>query len=346
MKKLYLLLSIMVILSAACTNNQSKTTEQQKEDSVLIMAKNFFQPLPTEALNPDNPLTPEKVALGKALYYENMLSMHNTQSCNTCHNLATYGVDNKATSTGDLGKNGNRNSPTTLNAALNFHQFWDGRMKDVEEQAGGPMMNPVEMNMPSEEVVIERLSANENYAKMFAAAYPVESAPINFANVRNAIAAFERTLITPSKFDNYLNGDATVLNEHEKKGLSTFMSEGCIACHSGSLVGGTMFQKFPLMGTEYMSVTGSLIDDKGKMEVTKLPEDMYMFKVPSLRNVKETWPYLHDGSVADLNKTVTIMAKLQLGKDLTPEQTAEIAAFLQTLTGAVPKEAQLPPEVL
>lgn len=346
MKKLSLLLSIMVILGAACTNNQSKYAEQQKEDSVLIMAVNFFQPLPAEAVNPDNPVTPEKVALGKALYYDNMLSMHNTQSCNTCHNLATYGVDNKPTSTGDLGKNGNRNSPTTLNAALNFHQFWDGRMKDVEEQAGGPMMNPVEMNMPSEEVVIERLSANENYVQMFAAAYPAESAPINFANVRNAIAAFERTLITPSKFDKYLNGDATALNEHEKKGLSTFMSEGCIACHSGSLVGGTMFQKFPLMGTEYMSFTGSVIDDKGKMEVTKLPEDMYMFKVPSLRNVTETWPYLHDGSVTDLNKTVTIMAKLQLGKDLSPEQTAEIAAFLQTLKGEVPKDAQLPPEIL
>jgi cytochrome c peroxidase len=346
MKKLFLLLSIVVLLSAACTNNQSKYTEQQKEDSVLVMAVNFFQPLPSEAVNPENPVTPEKVVLGKALYYENMLSMHNTQSCNTCHNLATYGVDNKPTSKGDLGKNGNRNSPTTLNAALNFHQFWDGRMKDVEEQAGGPMMNPVEMNMPSEVVVIERLSANENYVKMFATAYPAEADPINFANVRNAIAAFERTLITPSKFDNYLNGDATALNEHEKKGLSTFMSEGCIACHSGSLVGGTMFQKFPLMGTEYMSITGSVIDDKGKMEVTKLPEDMYMFKVPSLRNVKETWPYLHDGSVADLNKTVTIMAKLQLGKDLTPEQTAEIAAFLQTLTGEVPKEAQVPLEIL
>jgi cytochrome c peroxidase len=202
------------------------------------------------------------------------------------------------------------------------------------------------MNMPSEVVVIERLSGNENYRKLFADAYPNESDPINFANVRNAIAAFERTLITPSKFDNYLNGDATALNEHEKKGLSTFMSEGCIACHTGSLVGGTMFQKFPLMGTEYMSVTGSVIDDKGKMEVTGLPQDLYMFKVPALRNVAETWPYLHDGSVAELNNTVTIMAKLQLGKELTAEQTAEITAFLQALTGEVPKEAQVAPEML
>jgi len=346
MKKLSLLLSIVVIFGAACTNNQRKIAEQQKEDSVLIMAENFFQPLPAEAVNPDNPVTPEKVVLGKALYYENMLSMHNTQSCNTCHNLATYGVDNKATSVGDLGKNGTRNSPTTLNAALNFHQFWDGRMKDVEEQAGGPMMNPVEMNMPSEVVVIERLSGNENYRKMFAAAYPNESDPINFANVRNAIAAFERTLITPSKFDKYLSGDATALNRMEKKGLSTFMSEGCIACHTSALIGGTMFQKFPLMGTEYMSVTGSVLDDKGKMEVTGLPQDLYLFKVPSLRNVAETWPYLHDGSVADLNKTIDIMAKLQLGKDLTPEQTDDIAAFLNTLTGEVPKEAQVPPETL
>lgn len=340
MKKNYLFLVALIVLFASCNNNQNKNQAQQKEDSVLTLAKTFFQPLPAEAVNAENPVTPEKVALGKTLYYDNRLSMHNTQSCNTCHNLATFGVDNKPTSIGDLGKNGGRNSPTTLNAALHFQQFWDGRMKDVEEQAGGPMMNPVEMNMPSEKEVIARLSKSEGYKKLFAAAYPADKDPITFVNIRHAIAAFERTLITPSKFDKYLAGDATALNEQEVKGLSTFMEAGCTSCHSGSLAGGTMFQKFPLIGTDYKTLTGSVNDDKGKMEVTKLEADKYMFKVASLRNIAETSPYFHDGSVQDLSKAVDIMAKLQLGKDLTPEQNADISVFLKTLTGEVPADAK------
>jgi len=343
MKKNYLFLLVVVALFASCSSNQSKNQAQQKEDSVLTLAKTFFQPLPAEAVNSQNPVTPEKVALGKTLYYDNRLSMNNTQSCNTCHNLATFGVDNKATSTGDLGKNGNRNSPTTLNAALHFLQFWDGRMKDVEEQAGGPMMNPVEMNMPSEKEVIARLSKSEGYKKLFAAAYPNEKDPVNFVNVRMAIAAFERTLLTPSRFDTYLAGDATALNEQEVKGLSAFMESGCTTCHMGSLVGGSMFQKFPLVGTDYKSLTGSTIDDKGKMEATKLEADKYIFKVPSLRNIAETGPYFHDGSVSEINNAIVIMAKLQLGKDITPEQTADIAVFLKTLTGEVPADAKAIP---
>jgi cytochrome c peroxidase len=343
MKKFYFLFSLLVVLFTSCNNNQNKDQAPQKEDSVLTLAKTFFQPLPAEAVNPDNPITPEKVALGKTLYYDNRLSMHNTQSCNTCHNLATFGVDNKPTSTGDLGKNGKRNSPTTLNAALHFHQFWDGRMKDVEEQAGGPMMNPVEMNMPSEKEVLARLSKSEGYKKMFAAAYPSDKDPMTFRNIRNAIAAFERTLITPSKFDKYLSGDATALNEQEVTGLKTFMGAGCTACHTGSLLGGTMFQKFPLIGTDYKSLTGSTNDDKGKMEVSKLEADKYIFKVSSLRNIAETGPYFHDGSVKDLDTAITIMAKLQLGKEITPEQNNDIAVFLKSLTGDVPADAKQNP---
>ncbi|MBK7212980.1 MAG: cytochrome-c peroxidase [Bacteroidales bacterium] len=345
MKKVFILLSAAVLLFAwACKNGQqTANTDASKEDSVLVMAKGFFQPLPKEAVNPDNPLTPEKVALGKTLYFDNRLSMHNTQSCNTCHNVATYGVDNKATSTGDLGKNGNRNSPTTFNAALHFLQFWDGRMKTVEEQAGGPVMNPVEMNMPAEKEVLARLNKSEGYKKMFAAAFPGEKDPVTFENMKKSIAAFERTLLTPSKFDKYLEGDATALNDQEKKGLHTFISTGCIACHTGPLLGGNMFQKFPLIGTDYKSMTGSVIDDKGKMEVTKDEADKYMFKVPSLRNVAETWPYFHDGSVKELDKAITIMAKLELGKDLTPEQTADMVTFIKALSADVPAEAKQAP---
>jgi len=347
MKKLFIpvILAIMVF-SFGCKNKQSKEqTSGIQADSVLLMAKNLFQPLPTEAANPDNAVTPEKVLLGKTLYYDNRLSLNNTESCNTCHNLATFGVDNRSTSPGDNGKLGTRNSPTSLNAALHFVQFWDGRMKDVEEQAGGPVMNPAEMGMPDEKVVMARLAKNEGYKKMFAAAFPEEKQPVTFINMRKSIAAFERTLLTPGKFDMFLEGDLTALNEQELKGAKTFMETGCTACHVGPLLGGNMFQKYPLFGT-HKELTGSTVDDLGKMQATKNEADMYMFKVPALRNVAETWPYLHDGSVKDLDKTVQIMAKGQLNKELTAEQTTEISAFLKALTGEVPADAKQVPAAL
>jgi cytochrome c peroxidase len=344
MKNLFTLAIVtLMVFTFACKNKQSAgTLAVVPADSVLLTAKNLFQTLPTEAVNPENAVTPEKVLLGKTLYYDNRLSMNNTESCNTCHNLATYGVDNKPTSPGDNGKLGNRNSPTTLNAALHFVQFWDGRMKDVEEQAGGPVMNPAEMSMPNEKEVVGRLTKNEGYRKMFEAAYPGEKQPVTFTNMRNSIAAFERTLLTEGHFDKFLEGDLTALNEQELKGLNTFVQTGCTACHMGPLLGGNMFQKYPLFGT-HKELTGSTIDDLGKMQATKLEADKYFFKVPSLRNIAETWPYLHDGSVKELDKTVQIMAKGQLNKELTPEQTSDISAFLKSLTGDVPADAKQVP---
>lgn len=342
MKKLFTLSMIVAIFAIVSCNNKTtqNATSSVNADSIHMLATGAFKVLPAEAVNPDNPVTSEKVALGKALYYDNKLSMHNTQSCNTCHNLDTYGVDNKPTSEGDNGKPGTRNSPTTLNAALHFVQFWDGRMKDVEEQAGGPVMNPAEMSMPDEKTVVSRLAADESYMKMFAAAFPNEKDPVNFKNVRFAIAAFERTLLTPSNFDKFLAGDKTALNEQELKGLKTFVEVGCTACHSGELLGATMFQKYPLFGT-HKEYTGSDVDDKGKMQATNVETDMYLFKVPSLRNIAKTAPYLHDGSVKELDKIVKIMGKAELNKDLTPEQVTEIVAFLNTLTGEVPAAAKM-----
>lgn len=344
MKKLFILsAAVIMIIAISCKNKQSKEQASGiKADSVLLLAKNVFQPLPNEAANPDNAVTPEKVLLGKTLYYDNRLSMNNTESCNTCHNLATYGVDNKPTSPGDNGKLGTRNSPTSLNAALHFVQFWDGRMKDVEEQAGGPVMNPAEMSMPDEKTMIARLTKNEGYKKMFEAAFPGEKQPVSFTNMRKSIAAFERTLLTPGKFDKFLDGDLTALNEQELKGCKLFMETGCTACHTGPLLGGNMFQKYPLFGT-HKDLTGSTVDDPGKMQATKNETDKYIFKVPSLRNIAETWPYLHDGSVKDLDKTIQIMAKGQLNKELTTEQTTDIAAFMKVLTGEIPADAmQIP----
>lgn len=342
MKKLFTLSMIVIVIALFSCNNKSaqNAASSVNADSIHMMAAGVFKVLPTEAVNPDNPVTPEKVALGKALYFDNKLSVHNTQSCNTCHNLDTYGVDNKPTSEGDNGKPGTRNSPTTLNAALHFVQFWDGRMKDVEEQAGGPVMNPAEMSMPDEKTVVSRLSADENYKKMFAAAFPNEKDPVNFKNMRYAIAAFERTLLTPSAFDKFLAGDKTALAEQELKGLKTFVEVGCTACHSGELLGASMFQKYPLFGT-HKELTGSDVDDKGKMQATNVETDMYLFKVPSLRNIAKTAPYLHDGSVKELEKIVKIMGKAELNKDLTPEQIADIVAFLNALTGEVPAAAKM-----
>jgi len=343
MKRICFLAGMALIIAiTGCQNQSAKVASGPNPDSLLILAKNVFQPLPAVADNPENQVTPEKVALGKMLYSDNRLSKNNTESCNTCHNLATYGVDNKATSPGDNGKNGNRNSPTTFNAALHFVQFWDGRMKSVEEQAGGPVMNPAEMNMPTEKEVISRLGKDKEYKQLFAAAYPGEKDPISFENMRKAIAAFERTLITPSKFDKFLGGDVKALDSAELAGLKTFMDAGCTACHAGALLGGNMFQKYPLFG-DHKTYTGATTDDKGKMEATKNEADKYFFKVPSLRNIAETWPYLHDGSVKELDKTAGIMAKAQLNKDLAPDQIASITVFLKSLTGEVPGGIQMPP---
>jgi len=344
MKKLFILTIIAIVaFTMACKNNQSNNqVSGVNADSVLLLAKNLFQPLPGEATNPDNAVTPEKVLLGKTLYYDNRLSLNNTESCNTCHNLSTFGVDNKSTSPGDNGKLGNRNSPTVLNAALHFVQFWDGRMKDVEEQAGGPVMNPAEMGMPDEKLVISRLANNEGYKKMFEAAFPSDKQPVSFTNMRKSIAAFERTLLTPGKFDKFLGGDLTALNEQELKGVKTFVETGCTTCHMGPLLGGNMFQKYPLFGT-HKELTGSTVDDFGKMAATNAEADKYFFKVPSLRNIAETWPYLHDGSVKELDKIVQIMAKGQLNKELTPEQTSDITAFMKALTGEVLAEAKVVP---
>ena len=254
MKKLKFIFILPLAFLIACSGGNSKKEKTDKKEvkvsqadkDLLQKAQMFFKVLPSEAPNPENEITDAKVKLGKVLYYDNRLSKDQTQSCNTCHNIATYGVDELPVSPGDDGTLGTRNSPTVFNAALKGAQFWDGRNKDVEEQAGGPILNPVEMAIPSEQFLIDRLKGVDFYKALFANAYPGEADPITYKNIRYAIAAFERTLLTPAKFDDYLKGDVNVLNEQEKNGMKAFMDQGCIACHTGSLLGGTMLQKFPL----------------------------------------------------------------------------------------------------
>jgi len=299
-------------------------------------ARMIFQALPKDAENPKNKFTDAKVTLGKKLYFEKRLSKDNTQSCNTCHNLDTYGVDNQSFSKGNDGGLGGRNSPTVLNAALHMTQFWDGREPDVEAQAGGPILNPVEMAMPSEEAVVKRLSGFKEYPGLFAKAFP-ENPKITYQNLKDAIGAFERKLITPSKFDVYLGGDDSALTDQEKSGLKAFIETGCIACHMGPLLGANMYQKFGVY-EDYWKSTKSKKIDKGRFDVTKKESDQYFFKVPSLRNIAKTGPYFHDGSVADLNEAIRIMAKVQLKKDLTEKQLTDLTAFMNTLTGEVPAD--------
>lgn len=334
--------SVFVACNSGDNNEEIKNIEQEDVyvdafPELQNQALNFFGVLPLSAENPENPLTDEKVALGKKLYFDNILSKDNKQSCNTCHNVDTYGVDNNPFSEGNDGELGGRNSPTTFNAALHIAQFWDGREPDVEAQAGGPILNPVEMAMPSEGDVIKRLEKVDEYVEMFKSAFPDDDTPISYDNLKKAIGAYERKLITPSKFDDYLAGNAKALTDEEKEGLNTFISVGCTSCHNGTLLGGTMFQKFGTFG-DYWELTKSEKIDSGKYVVTGVESDMFMFKVPSLRNIEKTYPYFHDGSVSDLGESVKIMAKLQLNKDLTDEEVNSIVTFLKTLTADIPQE--------
>jgi cytochrome c peroxidase len=294
--------------------------------------KNAFAPLPENAATAEYPLTPERVALGKKLYFDTRLSINNKLSCNSCHNLATFGVDNEPTSPGHEGKRGGRNSPTAFNAALHVAQFWDGRAKDVEAQALGPILNPGEMGMPSEVEVMKRLSADPKTVEEFKAAFPGEATPLTYANIGKAIGAFERTLITPSRFDAFLKGDEKALTPAEKAGGKLFVQTGCTACHMGATMGGQMYQKLGLV-KDYPT------KDMGRFEVTKNEADKKFFKVPSLRNVAKTGPYYHDGSIKTLEEAVSKMGEYQLGKQLSKEEVDSIVTFLGSLTGTPPKSA-------
>ncbi len=315
------------------------------DKKLLKMAKEYFKPLPKVAENPNNPVTPEKVKLGKMLYYDPRLSKSGLISCNTCHNLARYGVDNLPTSIGHRWAIGPRNAPTVYNAAIHIAQFWDGRAKDVEEQALGPIVNPIEM-ANTEENAVKTLKSIPEYVELFKKAFPNEKDPVKYENIGKAIGAFERTLMTPSRFDEFLKGNTKALTEQEKRGLKTFIEVGCASCHNGAGVGGHMFAKFGQI-EEYWKVTYPYVlvgkpaikVDFGRFGVTKKEEDMFVFKVPSLRNIEHTYPYFHDGSVWSLEDAVQIMAETQLGKKLTDQQIKDIVAFLKALTGEIPKHA-------
>jgi len=309
------------------------------DEQLLTDARKVFSTLPDTIQNPNNKVTPQKVALGKMLYYDTRLSKSNTISCNSCHNMASYGVDNNFNSLGHGWKLGGRNSPTVLNSALDIAEFWDGRAKDVEDQAKGPILNPVEMGMPGQSVAIERISTIPEYIELFKKSFPEGDNKVTYDNIANAIGAFERTLTTPSRFDKFLNGDTNALTAQEKTGLKMFMDVGCSKCHTGAAIGGQMYQKFGLVNGPYWKYTNSDHQDEGRYKITNQQSDKYVFKVPILRNIAHTYPYFHDGSVWDLSKAVDIMGETQLGRKLTESETNDIIAFLKSLTGTIPEDA-------
>lgn len=312
------ILFLILGLLAYCGPSE-KTLELQKK------AKATFGVMPDQMPGSDKD-TPERVALGKKLYFDTLLSENKTQSCNSCHNVEgkAGGVDNEPTSKGAFGKTGDRNSPTVLNAGLHFAQFWDGRAKDLKEQAKGPILNPVEMAMPSEKAVIERLNADADYPALFAKAFEGAN-PVTYDNLAEAIAAFERTLITKDRLNDFVLGDHKALTADEQAGLEAYLNVGCATCHNGVAIGGNSFRK---LGQEKEFVT----KDLGRFDVTKKEEDKFFFKVPSLRNIAITGPYFHDGSVKTLDEAVKLMATHQLGKDLDEKEVAKIVKFLGTLT--------------
>lgn len=310
-------------------------------------AKTLFGSLQPGRAAEDAAVEAALVELGRILYYEKRLSIAQDQSCNTCHDLAQYGIDPRetdgkrnATSLGHKGQFGGRNAPTVYNAFVHAAQFWDGRAKDVEEQAKGPILNPVEMGMPDEKTVLRVLTSIPGYADKFAAAFPGEKNPINYDNMAKAIGAFERKLVTPAPIDDFLAGKTDALTDEQVEGLDLYVKKGCVACHMGPAFGGSLFQKLGLIKPW---PTGDL----GRYEVTKNEADKHFFKVPSLRNIEKTGPYLHDGSIASLEEIVKKMAEHQTpGGALSDAETAKIVAFLSSLTGTIDQDYIKEPQAL
>jgi len=306
--------------------------------AVRRQAKSSLSVLPETAATQERPTPTSRVDLGRMLYYDPRLSVNHDISCNSCHQLDKFGVDNLPTSPGHKGQLGGRNSPTVYNAAIHITQFWDGREPDVEGQAKGPVLNPVEMAMPSEDSVVAVLKSIPGYAPLFSASFPDEGDPINYDNMAIAIGAFERKLLTPSAFDRFIAGDDDALSDDQLEGLVLFVGKGCTACHNGAGIGGGMYQKIglvkPYPGT-----------DMGRFEVTGKDADRQFFKVPSLRNIAKTGPYLHDGSIETLDEAIELMGEYQLGIELSTAERSSIADFLGSLTGDIDAEYIAEPDL-
>ncbi|WP_426413946.1 cytochrome-c peroxidase [Bradyrhizobium ganzhouense] len=306
------------------------------DDDLMKAARRTFKPIPpVVAAVKDNPVTREKVDLGKMLFFDPRVSGSEIISCNSCHNLGTGGVDAGPTSVGHGWQRGPRRAPTVYNAVFNVAQFWDGRAADLKAQAKGPVQASVEMNA-SPDHVISTLNSMSDYVVMFKKAFPNEESPVTFDNFGRAIEAFEATLITPAApLDRYLEGDSNALDDQQKAGLKLFMETGCSSCHNGINVGGQDY--FPFGAVERPAASLLPTADKGRSAVTKLASDEYVFRAAPLRNVALRPPYFHSGRVWSLKQAVGVMAEVQLGAKLSDKEENDIVAFLNSLTGQLPK---------
>lgn len=323
--------------SSAAADEQGAQAQQPQEQEPKRIRRPKINDQMVKALfgrDPNAPAatvesTAELVALGDALYHAEQLSVNSNQSCASCHDLKNYGVDNKPTSEGSAGKNGDRNSPTTYNAARQFAQFWDGRAASVEEQAIIPVLNEIEHGLADEAEVIAKIKAQPALLEGFQKAFPNDADPVTIKNFGAAVGAFERTLVTRSRWDDYLDGNSKALTNLELLGLKKFMDHTCTQCHMMRTLGGHMLQKVGSM-KPYPS------EDTGRMRVTGNVADKNMFKVPMLLNVEKTAPYYHDGKIATLEEAVANMAEIQLGKTLPKDDVDAIVAFLKATTGELP----------
>jgi cytochrome c peroxidase len=303
-------------------------------DTLLKRAQGVFKPIPVQspALT-GNSATPEKIYLGKVLYFDPRLSASGLISCNTCHNVGMGGIDFQETSTGHKWQKGPRNAPTVLNSVFNIAQFWDGRAPDLEQQAKGPVQASVEMNNTPARTV-DTIKSMPEYTALFRKAFPGEKDPVSFENMAKAIAVFEATLITPhSAFDQYLEGKENALNASEKEGLKLFMDKGCGGCHGGVNMGGSGYFPFGVVAKPSPDI---MKGDEGRFKITGVKSDEYMFKAPSLRNIALTPPYFHSGTVWSLNEAVAVMGSSQLGITLNQTEIDGIDAFLRSTTGDQP----------
>lgn len=299
--------------------------------TLLADAKRVFAPLPAATS-----VNVYQAALGRRLFFEARVSADGNVSCSHCHLPERQGADGLPKSFGVMGKINARNAPTIFDAALQFKAHWRGDRETIEEQAEKSPTGAATFGNPDFAAVIAKLKSIPGYPELFAKAFPDEEAPVTQKNWGKAIGAFERTLPQPTRFDAYLSGDAKALTAAEQAGLRKFVDTGCAGCHNGVGIGGASFAKFGVV-KDYWTETGVKEPDKGRTDVTKTDADLYVFKVPSLRNVAETAPYFHDGSVAELKQAVKVMGRTQLGVDLSDADAASIVAFLGTLTQPVPE---------
>ena len=323
------LIFAMLMLSLACNSNQDK--------QLLVLAKDYFIPIETSTGGVQ--VNQGKVNLGKRLYFEKRLSKDNSTSCNSCHRIDQFGVDNLKLSNGVGGASTKRNSPSIFYTSFHASQFWDGRATTLRDQIRMPIMTEGEMEMPNEKAILKVLNTIEGYKEEFQNIYP-DSNEITMANMSDAVASFIESMVYPSRFDDYLNGNLEALNSEELKGMRLFIDKGCVDCHEGKIMGGDSFERFGQLGAAYWDYTKSIYPDSGRYLITGVQEDIFVFKVPSLRNVAKTQPYFHDGSVARLEDAIKIMGELQLNIELTDEEVSKILSFLNSLTQITPSSPQ------